>query len=379
MQAMKVISVIANQEILKIFKNKKLLSSIFVLPVVVLAAMFAMTSMGAEEETQVYRIHFLNMQIAGQEFEAGNMVLKIMSNPAASYEQFAAKNDMAENDMVVEGTEEGFQIYYSSMNNAAKAVLPIVKGNILKPYVEGALLAQQGVEKENLEVVTKDTSSEMERKNKTVSFMLPYLMMIILFMNLVSVVGDSIAGEKERGTLIKLLLAPVDNSQMILGKLLGNTVIGVLSSVVFFLVLAGGSYAAEKFGGTDVLGIGDTAIGAGQVGIMFLGFIFIAMVFVAAIALMSSFAGTVKEAANMSWAIYYLVLIAALATAFRVGETPRAFYMLPVYNFSVFMHELFVGTADVVNGGITIASLFVTFGVLAAAAILNFRRERVIC
>lgn len=379
MKAMSIISVIAKQGIFKVFKNKKLLSSIFILPMVVLVAMFAMTSMGAEEETQAYQIHFLNMQVTEQEFEVGDMVLQTVSSTAASYEQFAKENNFSENDMIVEMTEEGFVLYYDSMNSYAEELLPIVESNILKPYIEGTFLSERGMVKENFELVTEDTSSELERKNRTASFLLPYIMIIILFMNLVSVVGDSIAGEKERGTLTKQLLAPIDNSQMILGKLLGTTIIGMISSAVFFVVLAGGSYAAEKLGGMDLLGIGETAINAGQIGIMFLGFIFIAMVFVAAIALMSSFANTVKEATNMSLVIYYLVIIAALATAFRVGEAPKAAYLIPVYNFSIFMQKLLVGTADIVNGGITIVSLLVTFTLLAVAAILNFRRERVIC
>ncbi len=372
------IGIIAKQEIFKVFKNKKLLGSIFILPMVVLAAMFAMTSMGTEEEIQAYQIHFLNMQVTEQEFEAGDIVVQTVSDPAESYEQFVKEHRISENDMVVEVTEEGIRLYYNSMDSQAEDLLPVVESNILKPFMEGAFLAEQGIVKENFEVVTEDTSSEMERKNRTVSFLLPYIMIIILFMNLVSVVGDSIAGEKERGTLTKQLLAPIDNSQMILGKLLGTTVIGMISSAVFFVVLVGGSYAAEEFGGMDILGTGEIAISAGQIGIMFLGFIFIAMVFVAAIALMSSFAGTVKEATNMSLVIYYLVIIAALATAFRVGEAPKAAYLIPVYNFSVFMQKLLVGTADIINGGITVASLLITFGVLATAAILNFRRERVI-
>lgn len=372
------IGIIAKQEIFKVFRNKKLLGSIFILPMVVLAAMFAMTSMGTEEEIQAYQIHFLNMQVTEQEFEAGDIVVQTMSDPAESFEQFVKEHKISENDMVVEMTEEGIRLYYNSMDSQAEDLLPVVKSNILKPFMEGAFLAEQGIVKENFEVVTEDTSSEMERKNRTASFLLPYIMIIILFMNLVSVVGDSIAGEKERGTLTKQLLAPIDNSQMILGKLLGTTVIGMISSAVFFVVLVGGSYAAEKFGGMDILGTGEIAISAGQIGIMFLGFIFIAMVFVAAIALMSSFAGTVKEATNMSLVIYYLVIIAALATTFRVGEAPKSAYLIPVYNFSVFMQKLLVGTADIVNGGITVASLLITFGVLATAAILNFRRERVI-
>lgn len=378
---MNIINAIAKQEIFKVFKNKKMLSSIFVLPLVVLAAMFAMTSMGMEEETQseAYQIHFLNMQVAEQEVEAGDMVLEVIPEPASSYEEFAAENELSENDMVVELTENGFQIYYNSLNSSAEGLLPVIKSNILKPYAESMFLAEQGILKENFEVITEDTSSELERTNRTASLMLPYMMIIMLFMNLVSVVADSIAGEKERGTLTKQLLSPIDNSQMILGKLLGTTVIGMISSAVFFAALIGGSYAADKFLGMDILGIGESALNAGQIGIMFVGFIFLSMVFVAAIALMSSFADTVKEAKNMSLVIYYLVIIAALATGFRVGEAPKAAYLIPVYNFSVFMQKLLVGSVDAVNGVITVVSLLITFGVLAAAAILNFRREKVIC
>lgn len=373
------IGIIAKQEIFKVFKNKKLLGSIFILPMVVLAAMFAMTSMGTEEETNACQIYFLNMQVAKQEFEAGGILLRTVSDSAESYEQFAKAHRISENDVIVEMMEDGFQIYYNSMGSQTEELLPDLKGNILKPYLEGAFLAEQGIVKENLEVEMEDTSSEMERKNKTVAFMLPYMMILVLFINSVSVVGDSIAGEKERGTLAKQLLTPIDNRQMILGKLMGTTVIGIISSAVFFVVLMVGSLAAEKFGGMDILGVSGTAIHAGQLGIMLFCFLFLAMAFVAAIALMSSFAQTVKEATSMSYVVYFLVMAAALATMFRIGETPKVAYLIPVYNFSVFMRNVLVGTADIVNGGITIASLFVSFGVLAVATILNFKRERVIC
>lgn len=373
------IGIIAKQEIFKVFRNKKLLGSIFILPMVVLAAMFAMTSMGTEEEIQAYQIHFLNMQVTEQEFEAGDILLRTVSDSAESYEQFVKAHRISENDVIVEMMENGFQVYYNSVGSQTEELLPAIKGNILKPYLEGVFLAEQGIVKENLEVEMEDTSSEMERRNKTVAFMLPYMMILVLFINSVSVVGDSIAGEKERGTLAKQLLTPIDNRQMILGKLMGTTVIGIISSAVFFVVLMGGSLAAEKFGGMDILGVSGTAIHAGQLGIMLFCFLFLAMAFVAAIALMSSFAQTVKEATSMSYVVYFLVMAAALATMFRIGEIPKVAYLIPVYNFSVFMQNVLVGTADIVNGGITIASLFVSFGVLAVATILNFKRERVIC
>lgn len=81
----------------------------------------------------------------------------------------------------------------------------------------------------------------------------------------------------------------------------------------------------------------------------------------------------------MSLIVYYMVIIAALATGFTVGEMPKVAYLIPVYNFSVFMHKLFVGNADIANGVITVISLIVTFGLLSTATIINFGREKIIC
>lgn len=377
---MNIIKTIAKQEIAKVFKNKKMLSSIFVLPFIMLVAMFAMTSMGETEEApSTYQVHFINMPVAEQTTSIGEIGINIVPAAATSYEEFATGNSIQKNDIVVELTEKGFQIYYNSLYSATKNLIPIIESNILRPFAESMFLAQQEVVKEPFHVTSQDTSSEQERKNRTLSLLLPYLMIIILFMNLVSVVGDSIAGEKERGTLIKQVLAPIENREMILGKLLGTTVIGVISSFVFFVILIGGSYVTYQLGSIDMLGMKDGSMTFSQISIMFLGFLFIAMVFVAAIALMSSFAKTIKEATNMSLVIYYLVLFAALATGFTVGEIPRVAFLIPVYNFSLFMHELLTGTAEAVNGMITVISLMITFGILAGIAILNFRREKVIC
>lgn len=309
---MSIILTIAKQEIVKVFKNKKMLSSIFVLSLVVLAAMFAMTSLTVSK-AQEQEVSTVNGEIAERE------------------------------------------------------------------AVRAELLEKEGLEQMHFTILAEDTSTELERTNRTASFILPYMMIIILFMNLVNVVGDSIAGEKERGTLSKQLLSPIDNSQMIFGKLLGTTVIGMISGAVFLGVLLGGSYVADRFWNMDILGIGNISLDAGQIAVMFGGFILIAMVFVAVIALLSSFAKTVKEATNFSLVIYYLVIVAALATGFIVGEIPRTAYLIPIYNFSVFMQKFMLGSMDLVNGIIMVASLLVTFGILATVTILNFRREKVIC
>ena len=87
---MSIISTIAKQEIFKVFKNKKMLTSIFFMPVVILIAMFAMTSIGMEEseESQTYQIYFPNMQVAEQEVETEDIhcsSYQIQQHPMKSF------------------------------------------------------------------------------------------------------------------------------------------------------------------------------------------------------------------------------------------------------------------------------------------------------
>ena len=58
--------------------------------------------------------------------------------------------------------------------------------------------------------------------------------------------ADVIAGEKERGTLSTLLMAPITKTEIIVGKILATTIITLLSSVGSFLGIAASLPFATK-------------------------------------------------------------------------------------------------------------------------------------
>lgn len=377
---MRIVSTIMKQEIIKVAKNKKMLFSIFVMPFLLVIMAFSLMSMqeGEGQEVEYYNVYLLNTTMQEQICEINEYKVRVVGNAATDYGNFIQNHDMKESEMAIEVNEEGYKIYYNSVNNVVNSLLPTVKSSIIQPIMDQTFFIQENRQIESFALITEDTCTEMAKQNRTVSFMLPYLLMIILYMNLVSIVGDSIAGEKERGTLSKQLLAPIDNSQMILGKLLGTTIVGAFSSVIYFIALLGAATFSEKLLGKGVNDLSGFSLHPQQVVVMLLGFMFIALVFVAAIVLMSSFAKTLKEATGLSMVIYYLIIVAALASAFNVGEADRIFYAIPIYNFSLFMQKLLINAANVWDGLITVGSLLVTFGILVLASVLNFRREKVI-
>ena len=375
---MKVVWTFVRHEILKVVKNKKMLFSIFVMPILLVAFSLGLTSMqmegGAHADT--YQLCFYNAMMEETSHEMGGVVFEVKNGTAEEYAVFLEKKQIEPDEIVVEFTTEGATLYYNSLDSAVESLLVNIENYMVVPYMEAVYAAGQGVVVEPLAMEIVDTSDEMERQNLSLSFMLPYLLMIILFMNLVSVVGDTFAGEKERGILAKQVLAPIGTNQLIYGKLIGSTLIGVMSSVIYFAVLTFGDMIAVEVTGDSAMGLAGADLGIGQVATVLVGFMFISLVFVAAISLASCFAKNVKEATNLSMVVYYLIIVAAVASAFQMGEAPITSYMIPVYNFSLFMSNVLVGTATVVNGLVTIASLLVTFFALVVANVFSFSGEK---
>ena len=53
-----------------------------------------------------------------------------------------------------------------------------------------------------------------------ITMMLPYLLLIFLFTGCVAITSESIAGEKERGTINTLLVTPTKRSYLAIGKII---------------------------------------------------------------------------------------------------------------------------------------------------------------
>ena len=66
---------------------------------------------------------------------------------------------------------------------------------------------------------TFDMADDKDSTAQLFSSMLPFLLLIFLYSGCISVAPESIAGEKERGTIASLLITPVKRSHIALGKI----------------------------------------------------------------------------------------------------------------------------------------------------------------
>ena len=175
--------------------------------------------------------------------------------------------------------------------------------------------------------------------------MVPYFFIAFCFMGVVYPAIHLGAGEKERGTLETLLLAPIPRHQIVLGKFLAVFSGGIIAVLLNLASL--GTWLAIKAG--ELRGIIGTLIGSIDLldlVLLALMLIPVAAMFAALLLSVSIFARNSAEASTLI-SPFGIVLIVPAALAMLPGVELNWFWAwVPITNISLAMKELLKGTMD---------------------------------
>ena len=114
--------------------------------------------------------------------------------------------------------------------------------------------------------VDADLASERDTAGQIFSSMLPLLMMVFLFSGCMAVAPESIAGEKERGSIATLLVTPLGRGELAMGKVISLGCISLLSGASSFL---GTMLSLPKLMGAGDVALEAAAYGAGDYAALF--------------------------------------------------------------------------------------------------------------
>ncbi len=220
-----------------------------------------------------------------------------------------------------------------------------------------------------------DFSTEKDISKTLLASFIPMMLMIFVFAGGMSVGADTIAGEKERGTISTLLMTPIKRSHIIYGKIISLAVITILSAIGPFVAVILSIPQLMKSSGVSL------SIGAGlSVGMVFniLGLVLMTTLLATSVFLvMSTVAKSVKEASMFASPIYILVVVlAVLAT--NVKATGIGLYFVPFMNIALALNGAITETLTV---GATMATIFSTLGyciILIVIAVKLFNSERIL-
>ena len=205
------------------------------------------------------------------------------------------------------------------------------------------------------------------------SMIVPMVLIMLMLSGCVSVVLESIAGEKERGTIATLLVTPMKRSSLAVGKILSLSVIAMLSGISSFVGLilslpnmmggTGVNFSLAAYGALDYIGL-------------LLVVISTVLVFVALLSIISAYARSTKEANGLIAPVMILIMVCSLCSMF-ITSPSIGFFFIPVLNSALCISSLMAGTFAVAPFVITMCVNLVFAALLSVILTFMFNSEKV--
>lgn len=398
---------IFKKELVRVFKDKKMVFSVFILPVVAMLGILyllgnIMNNMHNDIEAHQSKVYMQN-QPAGFEAFCNRTELDMKVDDVGEVTEQQEKKIKQElkdgkADLYIvfpKGFEESIQnykvgdkvpevtVYHNPSEEYSQAAYNKIGMQTLEEYRQ-ALLNQRVGDMSYISIFTvnadtKETIIQDDNKAgaKALGTMLPYLLTLLLFAGAMSIGTDMIAGEKERGTMASLLVTPIKRSSIIFGKVFALMVISGISAVISVVgMVISMPIIQDKMMGGATQGM-DMKWSTQQIIMLAVLIIALAFLYATIIALVSVFAKTIKEANSFVMPVYMIVLVVGLLTMYTTKEPTMSAYFIPFYNSAITLQGILTQEVTMVQYGITLAITlgagFILTGVIAKA----FESEKV--
>lgn len=222
-------------------------------------------------------------------------------------------------------------------------------------------------------LANQNLATDEQTSSTYISMMLPFLLLIFLCTGVMSVAPESIAGEKDRGTIATLLVTPLKRTNLAIGKIVSLAVISLVGGISSFI-------------GT-ILSLPNLASAQGAIKLYYgpLDYIYLLLIilsvlllFVGIYSIASAMAKSVKEASAYSTPIMIIVLIVGILS--MVSSLPTAnlaVYFIPVYNSVVAMSTILSLDINIIGVVIAVVSNLVYAVILAFILGKMFNSEKI--
>lgn len=383
------ILIIVKKELLRILTDKRLCFTTIIMPGLMIFIMYAlvgnvMSNTYSTLQNSEYTVVINNVPNDIKELLLKNKISFKEKNKPQNYymNKIRDKNldlyiDFDKNfeDNILNGTEKGVQvpsvsIYYNSQSNSSNTGYMLLSSilNEYKDCIRNVFYVNSGNDLYDL-ATTKDSTGQF------VSMILPMLLITMLFSICASVAPDSIAGEKERGTMATLLVTPIKREQLAIGKILGLSIIVVLGEISSFI----GAMLSLPF-----LSIGQDEIDTSVYSIndyleLFIIVISTVLIMISLTAIVSVLARSIKEASSSMAPLTILVALVGISGMYNQNGSNRLIhYIIPLYNSAQCMNEIFLFNGNINHVIITVISNLLYTIILVYILSKLFKNEKII-
>lgn len=390
---MKNIFIIIKKELLRVFKDPKLIFVVILLPGLLIFALYtfmgdALSNVDSSGTDPLIICYVDKMPESFKNIlEDDSLEINATYTKISASELDASKEKLKTNEVnVILAFDEDFEnlienidsskakpnitVYYNSTETKSAegyqkvaAAISIYKANVEFKEFGDTLLFTQSVES----IYNEKTAS-----GKLFAMLVPFLIISLLFSGCMSVAPDSIAGEKERGTISTLLIKPVKRREIAIGKIVALSILAVLNAISSFIGLM--LSMPKLMGMTNATGI----YGAGEYVLILLIIISTVLIIISAMSVISCFARTVKEATMLITPFMLLSMVVGITSMISSAASVNWFiYLIPLYNSVQSLIAVLTFNVNFINLAITIVSNVVYMGILVFVLSKLFNKERI--
>lgn len=395
---------IVKKELTRVFTDRKLIISLFILPGVLIMVMYSIMGGLISDLEKDIETHIPTVYIQNAPEDLGYIIDAVNYEGSITYLTSTDSIDSI-TDKILKGDidllvvfDEGFKgtiqnykklgdpipevrTFYNPTEDYSNAAKGNFTASVLSAYQQ-SLLAERMENIEQLQIFYVDRNPEAsvivdenKASGKFLSMLLPFLMNIMLFQGAMGLGMDSITGEKERGTLASMLISPVRRSEIVFGKLISLGILTSLSAVIYTVSVVIG---IQNLSGGAMGAMTSIKFAPVQILQLFALLIVLVYLYVSLVALVAVYARTQKEAGTYVTPLYILVMLGSIMTMFSSGGGKGIeYYAIPVYNGAIAIQNILVGELSMAQFGVTIGSLAIVAFLITTLITKAFNSERV--
>lgn len=363
--------IIFKKEMKNVIKDKASIFSLFILPLILIPAIFITIGAFTEKQETETRetVYSIQLENQDQRFE------EILGN-YLSYNK--SENEDTLKVLFPEGNEETVEIYYDSTSQKLSFAAGQIEAaiNHYERLLGEQYLNEQGISYNDLDFYSTsriDLAPEEAQDSQFLAMMIPYMLVIYIFAGSLNIGLDTTAGEKERGSLASILVNQVSRTSIALGKIMYVITIGLMNSLVTFLALLISFTFNSEILGAEVMGGSAAFFDVGSILGLLFTLLLMAGLASSIIVMLGSMAKNLKQGSGFVMPIYILAIVIGLATMNMDASAEFYYYLLPIINNVLVLKEIIMSQFNMMNFSLMVISdiLLISIFVFITSKIFN--------
>lgn len=372
---------ILKKELREMFRDKKSLSMMLVIPIfvpLIVLGMSALFEVQANKDIEEYNKIGFAYELSEEEKNIAKE-LNIEVNEGNEDElKTKYKNDEIDLYITKDGNKYILNGNDSDVTTYAKTLMESYF-NVYKEYLQSGYLQANNVNPNDVLNIITVEENITEEENMFVSYIRNYAFVFIIMAITASATypaTDTTAGERERGTLETLLTFPIKSRDIIVGKFLAVTIASILTGIIsLVLAIISVAIAQNAFSIYEGLNIMFSPISILLSVIIIIAYSFFISGLCIAIASSSK---TFKEAQSALTPLTFISLFPGMI-AFMIGVTGTPLLsIIPFINYVVVFTDTSAGNVDWLNIALMVISTIIYISIVLTYIIKQYKSEKIL-